>query len=44
MKSLKTIVLLAVLAALGGCAVVPAPGYYRPGPAYYGGWHGGYWR
>jgi len=56
MKTFKTIVALAILAALGGCAVVPAPGYYgpprayyQPAPAYYGpavgvGFYGGYGR
>jgi hypothetical protein len=35
MKTLKTLLVLALLGVLGGCAVVPAPGYYGPPRAYY---------
>ena len=35
-KLLKSAVVLASLALLGGCVVgPPAPGYYEPGPYYY---------
>ena len=42
MKTLKILLMLALLGVLGGCAVVPAPGYYgprgyyHPAPVYYG--------
>lgn len=43
MKNFKTLLALLLLAALGGCAVYPAPyygppraAYYQPAPVYYG--------
>jgi hypothetical protein len=54
MKTLKTMVAVAMLAVLGGCAVYPASpyygpprAYYQPGPVYSGpavGFYGGYRR
>jgi hypothetical protein len=35
MKTLKILLVLSLLGVLGGCAVVPAPGYYGPPRAYY---------
>jgi hypothetical protein len=54
-KTLKTVLVLFMLAALGGCAVYPAAPYYGPphaayyqqAPVYYGpavGFYGGYRR
>lgn len=43
MKTIKVLMIVSALAALGGCIAVPvepgyyggAPGYYAPAPAYY---------
>jgi hypothetical protein len=40
---LKAGAVVGLLATLGGCVVVPAPGYYGHG-GYYGGYHHHYYR
>ena len=37
MKTIKAVLVVATIATLSGCAVVPVgPGYYAPAPVYYG--------